>query len=208
MRIKRKRFFQLVKGCGNLLLPFDLCNAPAIFERLMEKMLQLLNKICMVYLDNVIIFSEGYESMIERLFQVFLWLKFANLKSNPKKMFFFKEGHKILRSCCYRKFVKDFSLIAKSLFILTENTCKFEWTELCDVIFKELKKRLISSPILTFPRKDGPFILDTDASNYSIEAVLSQIQEEKERIIAYYSKVFSKAEKNYCVTRRELFAVT
>jgi len=54
-------------------MPFGLCNAPATFERLIEKVLQrLLNKICMVYLDDVIILSEDYESMIERLRQVFL----------------------------------------------------------------------------------------------------------------------------------------
>jgi len=43
--------------------------------------------------------------------------------------------------------------------------------------------------------------------NYGIGAVLSQIQEGKERVLTYYSRVFSKAEKNYCVTRRELLAV-
>jgi len=62
--------------------------------------------------------------------------------------------------------VKNFSLIAKLFSFLTESTCKFEWIELCDATFKELKGRLISSPILTFPKKDGQFILDTDASNF------------------------------------------
>jgi len=56
--------------------------------------------------------------------------------------------------------------------------------------FKELKERLISLPILTFPKGDRQFILDTDASNHGIGAVLSQIQEGKEKVIAYYSKVF------------------
>jgi len=72
--------------------------------------------------------------------------------------------------------------------------------------FKELKRYLISSPILAFPKKDGQFILDTDASNHGIGAVLSQIQEDKEKVIAYYSKVFSKTERN-CVTRKELLVV-
>jgi len=48
-------------------MPFDLCNALATFGRLMEKVLQqLLNKICLVYLYNVI-FGENYEGMLERL---------------------------------------------------------------------------------------------------------------------------------------------
>jgi len=58
-----------------------------------------------------------------------------------------------------------------------------------------LKKRLISSPILSFPKEDGQFILDTDASNHGIGAVLSQIQEGGERVITYYSRV-SKTERN------------
>jgi len=49
--------------------------------------------------------------------------------------------------------------------------------------------------------------LDTDASNHGIGAVLSQVQEGKEKVIAYYSKVFSKTERNYCVILKELLAV-
>jgi len=61
-------------------------------------------------------------------------------------------------------------------------------------------RSLISSSILAFPKEDRQFILDTDASNHGTGAILSQIQEEKEKVIAYYSKVFSKTERNYCVT--------
>ena len=51
------------------------------------------------------------------------------------------------------------------------------------------------------------YILDTDASNYGIGAVLSQIQGGEERVIGYYSRSLNKAERNYCVTRKELLAV-
>ena len=67
-----------------------------------------------------------------------------------------------------------------------------------------LKQALSTPSILAFPRTDLPFILDTDASDHGMGAVLSQIQEGIERVIAYYSRVLSKAERNYCVTRREL----
>jgi len=70
-----------------------------------------------------------------------------------------------------------------------------------------LKRRLILSSILTFSKEDGQFILDTDASNHAIGAVLSQFQKGKKRVISYYSKMFSKTEKNYCITRRELLAI-
>ena len=64
---------------------------------------------------------------------------------------------------------------------------------------------MISAPILTYPRPEKQFILDTDKSNFGIEAV---IVDGKERvIIAYGSQSLSRAERRYCVTRQELLAV-
>ncbi|CAG2229314.1 Retrovirus-related Pol polyprotein from transposon 17.6,Retrovirus-related Pol polyprotein from transposon 412,Retrovirus-related Pol polyprotein from transposon 297 [Mytilus edulis] len=65
----------------------------------------------------------------------------------------------------YRRFVENFSTIAKPLHQLTEKCKKFEWTEACNCSFEHLKKLLISAPILGYPINDGGFILDTDASN-------------------------------------------
>jgi len=59
---------------------------------------------------------------------------------------------------------------------------------------------LSSSPVLSLSREEGEFILDTDVLNIGISAVLSQKQKGKEKVIAYYSHVLNKAEKNYCVT--------
>lgn len=70
-----------------------------------------------------------------------------------------------------------------------------------------MKQTLTSLPILSFPCDDGKFVLDTNALNISIGAVLSQIQGGEEKVIAYFSRVLSKAERNYCVTRRELLAI-
>ena len=75
-----------------------------------------------------------------------------------------------------------------------------------DSTFK-INEVLTSPPILAFPRLDLSFILDTDASGDGIGAVLSQIQDNLERVIGYFSRTLSKAEKKYCVTSRELLAV-
>ena len=108
----------------------------------------------------------------------------------------------------YRKFIQGFSKIAKPLFDLTKKDRKFQWNQDCQNSFQELKNRLISAPILAFPQVGGSnFILDTDASAYAIGAVLSQVQDGKERVIAYGSRCLDKAERNYCVTRREMLAV-
>ena len=60
---------------------------------------------------------------------------------------------------------------------------------------------------MAYPRAEGQFILDTDASDFGIAGVLSQDQEEKERVIAYASRTLGKPERRYCVTRKELLAV-
>jgi len=81
---------------------FGLCKAPAIFERLMEKVLQqLINKICLVYLDDVVIFNEDFEGMMKRLEQIFYRLRSANLKLNPKKCSFLKKEILLLLLACW-----------------------------------------------------------------------------------------------------------
>lgn len=107
----------------------------------------------------------------------------------------------------YRRMIEHHSDIALPLIRLTEKKAPFEWTEDCEKAFNELKNRLVEAPILQLPKEDLPFILDCDASLTSIGAVLQQVQDGKERVIAYFSQRLSKAEENYCVTRRELLAV-
>jgi len=59
--------------------------------------------------------------------------------------------------------------------------------------FNNLKQALTSSPILSFPREEGKFILDTDALNF--DAILSQKQNEKEKVISYFSRVLPVGRK-------------
>lgn len=60
---------------------------------------------------------------------------------------------------------------------------------------------------MSYPTEDGTFILDTDARLVSLGAVLSQVQDGTEKVISYYSKTFTRPERSYCVTRRELLAI-
>ena len=115
-------------------------------------------------------------------------------------------------SSYYRKFIPNFSEIAYPLTELTKTINKpkfqkFKWTEDCEAAFSKLKELLISSPILAYPTAEDEFVLDTDASNYAIGAVLSQIQNGEERVIAYASHTLQKTQQNYCTTKRELLAV-
>ena len=107
----------------------------------------------------------------------------------------------------YRRFIRNFASIAKPLHKLTEKQTQFKWTNECQAAFQTLKDTLLTAPILGYPDMSLPFVLDTDASAFGIGAVLSQIIDGQERVIAYFSRSLSKTERNYCVTRRELLAI-
>ena len=65
----------------------------------------------------------------------------------------------------------------------------------------------MSATVLAYPHSAEPFLLDTDASNVGIGAVLSQVHYGDERVIAYYSRALSKPQRNFCTTRRKLLGV-
>ena len=107
----------------------------------------------------------------------------------------------------YRSFVQDFATVAKPLFALSEKSKQFVWSEECQDSFEELKEKLTTSPVLAYPLPEGELIMDTDASDVGLGAVLSQMQTGDERVLSYASRTLDKPEKNYCVTRREMLAV-
>jgi hypothetical protein len=110
-------------------------------------------------------------------------------------------------SSYYRRFVKNFATIAKPLHDLTKKEATLQWTPTCQQAFDKLKTILTGPEVMAYPKEQGEFILDTDACDVGIGAVLSQLQEGKERVVAYASRSLNKAEKNYCVTDKELLAV-
>jgi hypothetical protein len=98
----------------------------------------------------------------------------------------------------YRRFIQYYSKIAEPLHQLTRKTTRsFEWSPPCETAFTTLKSALINPPILAYPQFDTQFIVATDASAEAIGGVLSQMQEGKEVVIAYWSRQLTKAERNY-----------
>ena len=102
----------------------------------------------------------------------------------------------------YRRFVRCFAEVATPLHALTGKYARFEWSEECQLAFEKLKEALTTSSILAMPSDEGRYVLDTDASETSIGGVLSQVQNGEERVIAYASRTYNKAERNYCTTRK------
>ena len=72
-------------------MPFGLCNAPATFQRLVERCMGELNlRDCLIYLDDIIVFSSTFEEHVERLSAVFQRLEEHNLKLKPSKCELFR----------------------------------------------------------------------------------------------------------------------
>ncbi|KAK3878810.1 hypothetical protein Pcinc_016620 [Petrolisthes cinctipes] len=106
-----------------------------------------------------------------------------------------------------RRFVKGFASVAAPLHQLTRKGAHFQWNEACQQAFEDLKQALVEAPVLPYPDPGNRYLLDTDASAEGVGAVLSQVGEGQEHVVAYYSAKFSQPERNYCITRKELLAV-
>jgi len=94
----------------------------------------------------------------------------------------------------YRRYIKGFASIASPLHKLTEQQSRFQWTNKCQEAFDCLKSCLVSSLVLALPDWSQPFLLDTDVSDTGIGAVLLQVQNRKECVIAYASRSLTKSE--------------
>ncbi|RVW59485.1 Transposon Ty3-G Gag-Pol polyprotein [Vitis vinifera] len=107
----------------------------------------------------------------------------------------------------YRRFIKDFSKIAKPLCELLVKDAKFEWDDKCQRSFELLKQFLTSAPIVRAPNWELPFEVMCDSSDYAIGAVLGQREDGKPYVIYYASKSLNDAQRNYTTTEKELLAV-
>ena len=95
----------------------------------------------------------------------------------------------------YRRFIKDFSKIAKPLYKLLEKDAKFDWEEDCQKSFEELKFHLTTAPIVRAPNWQLPFEVMCDASDLAIGAVLGQREDGKPHVVYYASKTLNEAQE-------------
>ena len=174
-----------------------------VFQRLSEANLKFKPSKCILFQHRVkflghIVSEEGVSTDPDKIMAVKEW-------SSPRSA---KQVRSFLGLCSYyRRFVRDFAQIARPLHKLCEKGSKFLWSKDSEDSFQSLKLTLTTAPILAYPQLGQQFILDTDASEHSVGAVLSQVQDDQERVIAYMSKTMNVHERVYCVTRKELLAV-
>ncbi|GJW43974.1 reverse transcriptase domain-containing protein [Tanacetum coccineum] len=107
----------------------------------------------------------------------------------------------------YRRFIQDFSKIARPMTHLLEKETPFVFSEECVDSFNTLKRRLTEAPILIAPDWDLPFELMCDASDFAIGAVLGQRKNKHFQPIHYASKTMNEAQTHYTTTEKELLAV-
>jgi glutaredoxin-related protein len=103
----------------------------------------------------------------------------------------------------YRRFIENFPKIAKPMTELLKNNTKFEWSEVCEKSFQELKRRLTTAPVLTLPDIKKHFVVYYDASRQGFGCVLMQ----EGKVVAYASRQLKKHEENYPTHDLELAAV-
>ena len=228
-------------------MPFGLCNAPATFQRVMNYILRDVSGVkALVYLDDVIIYSDTFESHIEDIREVFTLIQNAGLKLKLKKCQFIKKsvkylGHIISRDGIgpdpekiekitnyktpvsadevrsflglagyYRRFIPNFGTIAQPLTAKTHKDAlknSFIWEDIDQKAFDTLRTCLVTPPVLAYPDFNLEFLLFTDACDYGIGSVLSQIQDGVEKPIAYASRQLKPSEKKYATVEKEALAV-
>ncbi|KRX76089.1 Transposon Tf2-9 polyprotein [Trichinella sp. T6] len=176
-------------------MPFGLCNAPGTFQRLMERTLSdLVGKSCLVYLDDIIVFSATEEEHLTRLEEACHHTRGVRdrLTKNSGSL---TVAHTPLRE-------------GGPLHELTRKGEKWQWGPRQEGAFTTLKNLLVSTPILGHPDFSRPFVQDVDASDAAIGAVLSQTMENGNQVvIAYISRALTRPEQRYCVTRKEMLAL-
>ncbi|GJX74981.1 reverse transcriptase domain-containing protein [Tanacetum coccineum] len=107
----------------------------------------------------------------------------------------------------YRRFIQDFSKIARPMTRLLKKDTLFFFTKECIEAFQTLKKKITEAPILIALDWDLPFELMCDASKYAICAVLGQRHDKHFRPIHYASKTMTEAESHYTTTEKEMLVV-
>ena len=107
----------------------------------------------------------------------------------------------------YRRFIKDFSKIARPLCRLLEKNTKFNFDDSCKAAFEEIKIRLVQAPIMAAPEWDQGFEMMCDASDFAMGIVLGQRKKKIFRAIYYASRTFNEAQENYSTTEKEMLAI-
>jgi len=226
-------------------MPFGLTNALASFQRFMNDLFSDLLDVCIVvYLDDILIYSNDITQHREHVKEVLKRLQKAGLYVKAEKCEFHSDSVEYLGYVLspfgltisdakvktiqewpepkkvkdiqsflgfanfYRCFIFNYSNIVIPLTRLTRKDASWNFDENCRKAFNTLKQAFTSAPILTHWVPDAQLIVETDASDYALAAILSIVTKNNEIYpVAFHSRTFSAPELNYNVYDKELLAI-
>ena len=227
-------------------MPFGLANAPATFQSYINRALQqFLDMFAIVYLDDILIYSEQLSQHSYHVQQVLQALRDNGLFVKLDKCAFsqssveylgfiispqnvsmdlnrvstiqdwptpmrLKEVQAFLGFCnFYRRFIRGYSDLARALTELTKKDTQFQWGELEEKSFNDLKLAFTKAPLLAQFDPTKPIWIETDASNYAVSGIISQkgAKDEHKHPIAFHSRKLNSAERNYGTPDHELLAI-
>jgi Reverse transcriptase (RNA-dependent DNA polymerase)/RNase H-like domain found in reverse transcriptase len=229
-----------------VVMPFGLTNAPAAFQCFMNDIFSDLLDICvLVYIDNILIYSDTPEEHRKHVKEVLQRLRKQKLYAKAEKCEFHRDTVEYLGYILsptgltmaedkisaiqdwpeprkvkdvqsflgfanfYRRFIYNYSNITVPLMHLTRKGTPWNFTDECRSTFETLKKAFTMAPILSFWIPESQLVLETDASDYTLAAILSIVSPDNGEIhpIAFHSRTFSAPELNYDLHDKELLAI-
>uniref|UniRef100_A0A4W5JRV3 Gypsy retrotransposon integrase-like protein 1 n=1 Tax=Hucho hucho TaxID=62062 RepID=A0A4W5JRV3_9TELE len=176
-----------------------------VLQRLLENGLFVKAEKCEVYAQSVpflghIVSAEGMRMDPEKVKAVVDWPSPDSRKALQRFLGF---------ANFYRRFIRNFSQLAAPLTSLTSLSTTFRWSGAAEKAFSDLKGRFVSGPILVAPDPSRQFVVEVDASEVGVGAVLSQCSasDDKMHPCAFFSHRLSPAQRNYDIGNKELLAV-
>ncbi|KAI2664190.1 Transposon Tf2-9 polyprotein [Labeo rohita] len=197
-------------------MPFGLANSPSIFQAFVNEVFRdMLNRWVIIYIDDILIFSNNYSEHVTHVRAVLQRLIAHQLYAKEEKCEFHLEKISFLG---YVISPEGVSMDERKVNAYRsrpthghgkKGTTRLTWSEPALQAFNDLRQRFTSAPILHHPDPERPFLVEVDASSTGVGAVLSQRQGEPPKMFpcAYFSHKLSPAERNYDVGNRELLAI-
>ena len=181
----------------------------AVFQKLKEAGLKLKPSKCQLFKKSIsylghVVSEEGVKTDPKKIEAVRKWERPHNVHTVRRFLGFVNY---------YRKFIKDYSKIARPLYnLISGDNAKrrsnlVEWSHAAEEAFQTLINRCTDAPILAYADFSLPFELHIDASGIGLGAVLYQTQEGKKRVIAYASRTLSQSEARYPAHKLEFLAL-
>ena len=225
-------------------MAMGLCNAPATFQRTVDKVLgEIKWKFANAYFDDIMTYSKSMNQHYGHLQETLRRIMKSGMTIHPNKIQLCRTKFKILGFVIdngevqpdpdkverlksypipqspkdiqrflglvgfYRRFIERFADLAKPLTSLIKKGVEFEWSPEAQESFDSLRNALIDYTMVYLPDLNKPFIIQTDASNTGLGAILLQEIDEVRRPIWFASRALRSAETRYSTSEKECLAV-